>query len=258
MANDECSICGAEEIELFDAISNNEIVRVCLRCAKRENFPLIGKPTQEQIKRADTPYSVYERMSRAAGLNPQEHRLKFRQDSRIETPSPSFIPPNKESIALVDNFHWHIQQARRFKKISHKQLADALAETEETIKLAEEGKLPYDNEKARKLISKFEQYLGIKLRKDARGEAKDFKDFKNTEPKSTREIIEVYEIKDEIKKSDTRESREIENKGIRERREFSFDKIKDMKIEDLKKVNNTSEENEEIDEEEFSEEYFGE
>ena len=63
---------------------------------------------------------------------------------------------------LVENFHWVIQQGRRMKKVSPKQLAEQIAEPEILIASAEKGKLPKDYDK---LVSKLEQFLGVQIRK---------------------------------------------------------------------------------------------
>jgi len=60
----------------------------------------------------------------------------------------------------VDNFHWILQTERRRKGFTAKQLADALKESEEAIKLLEKGIIP---SKSLDLIRSLEQFLNIKL-----------------------------------------------------------------------------------------------
>ncbi len=61
---------------------------------------------------------------------------------------------------LVNNFHWIIMRARRSKHITREQLAEAIAEPEKAIIMAERGILPEDYYK---FLTKIENYLSIKL-----------------------------------------------------------------------------------------------
>lgn len=83
---------------------------------------------------------------------------------------------------LIDNFHWHIQHGRRLKKVSQKQLAEMIAEKEETIVSAEKGSLPEDYNK---LVSKLEQFLNIKIKKK-----EDKPEIKNSLNEEDNSIIE--------------------------------------------------------------------
>lgn len=160
--NDEkCSVCGtaSSQIELVDAIDGHEIIKVCNRCAEKSQFPIIRRPTQEQINRSNRFYGVRERLM----VNRPE--LKTKKETPEEKELKRIISENAKMQKyedLVDNFHWHIQQGRRMKKISQKQLAEMIAEPEAVINMAELGKLPEDYSR---LITKFEQYLKVKLKK---------------------------------------------------------------------------------------------
>lgn len=155
-----CEICG-EENRLFEAVTSEGVKFVCRRCLRTNNFPLITKADLEQIK-SETMYYV----------NKFHEEIKSLDKKNIDPETEKF---NKElgSIVsqklkkgvysdLVDNFHWHLQQGRRHKKISQKQLADAIAESEILVAGAERGELSDDYDK---LISKLEQFLGITIRK---------------------------------------------------------------------------------------------
>jgi transcriptional regulator with XRE-family HTH domain len=56
---------------------------------------------------------------------------------------------------------------RKKRKINRRQLADAIGESEITIKMIENKEMPDD---ASRIISKIEQYLGIKLKQGDRGD----------------------------------------------------------------------------------------
>lgn len=175
----ECYRCGklGTEVRLFDAISKDGVVQICEDCSRQDNIPVIRRPTTFQLKAAETPSTVYERLSRMTGLNPTEHMEKFsnfrpkRKDLpvREDVSMRQLVEKNykeKGKMApradLVDNFHWVIQRARRFKKITQDQLAREIGESEAVIIMAERGVLPEDDYR---LINKLEGYLGIKLLK---------------------------------------------------------------------------------------------
>ena len=81
---DECFRCqkNEEEAVLLDAIHDAEIVKICESCAKIENLPIIRKPSDSQLKSAERPYSVYERMAKAAGLNDKAKDAARKQEEK--------------------------------------------------------------------------------------------------------------------------------------------------------------------------------
>jgi ribosome-binding protein aMBF1 (putative translation factor) len=175
----ECYRCGASgsDVRLYDAISNEGVVQICEDCSMVDTVPVIRKPTTFQLKTAETPSTVYERLSNMAKLNPVEHRDKFAQKypqirelpKKQETSMRALVDakykPTQKSIPraeLVENFHWNVQRARRFKKISPAQLAKEIGESEGAILMIERGVLPEDDFR---LINKLESYLNMKLLK---------------------------------------------------------------------------------------------
>ena len=166
---DECFICGVseEKTRLFDAISDEGIAKICEKCAINEGIPLIKKPTTFQIKESERPKgSVYERMKRVSGFREREEKdiRKFSIERKdvslrelVDRNYKKNIPELKPRTDLVDNFHWAIMTGRRRKKLSQKQLAEQIGESEDAIKMAEHGILPEDD----KLIKKFEAFLEI-------------------------------------------------------------------------------------------------
>lgn len=160
----KCVICGAENVELVDAVGHEEIISICMECAEKERLPIIHKATNEEISNIQRFY-----LSKGQEIQEKEQESvnqliakKSEEDKELE----KIIRKNIKAgdyPELIDNFHWYIQQARRMKKISPKQLADSIAEPEVIIELAEDGKLP---ENHNQLINKLEQYLRIKIKKE--------------------------------------------------------------------------------------------
>ncbi len=170
----ECSNCGisGDKARLFDVISKKGIIQICERCSFNENIPIIRKPTTFQLRESERRSTVYERLSRAAGVNKEEKNI-YEKDKELikkqETTLKEIVDKNylervkKEARPrpdLVDNFHWVIMRARRSKKLTQAQFAKEIYESEAAIKMAEQGVLPEDDNK---FISKIESYLGIKL-----------------------------------------------------------------------------------------------
>ena len=116
----ECYKCGisGERVKLFDAITREGIVKVCEKCSRSEDNPVIRRPTQFQLKEIERKPTVYERLSRAAGINPSEKRVE-KSDFLVseEANLKKIVDKNyaekiiKDSKKiprpeLVDNFHW--------------------------------------------------------------------------------------------------------------------------------------------------------
>lgn len=84
MEYQKCSMCGRTEIEseIYDAIEGDEIQKVCKFCADVNDIVVIKRPTTEQLKEADRPLTVLERLSRAAGIKFDAEEMKARDESR--------------------------------------------------------------------------------------------------------------------------------------------------------------------------------
>lgn len=170
----ECSRCGTsgEKTIFFDVIDNGGIIKVCERCAREINLPIVGRPSNYQLKEAERHQTVYERMVRMTkvdprkrnkGLNEQDMKLRRivekNHKEKITTGSTT-----RENNNLVRNFHWEIMMARRKKKISQEQLANIIQEPELSIKMIEKGIVPKDYHK---LVNKLESYFKISLLKSS-------------------------------------------------------------------------------------------
>ncbi len=154
----DCPLCGLNS-KLVEAIGESEIVEVCERCAIKNSFPVINKPSIDQIRKESRFYSPNTNsiVKSVRKIDPETEKVNHELKSIVAT-----HVKKGDYNDLVDNFHWNIQQGRRLKKLSQKQLGEHIAEPEIIIAMAEKGELP---ENYQKVITKLEQYLGIKLNK---------------------------------------------------------------------------------------------
>ncbi|MBM3233709.1 hypothetical protein FJZ19_01305 [Candidatus Pacearchaeota archaeon] len=178
-----CSRClrSEKEVKLLDAVSGNDIIKICEECSFLENIPIIRKPTSFQLKAAEKPYTVYERLARMSGVK----REKNQQRQQFHEAKPSLTLDNIRKpkdysqilqgkfdearkanipIDLIDNFNWHIKMARRNSKISLIQLAMKIGEDESVLRRIEDGFVPDD---ASRIIGKIEQFFGLRLKKSS-------------------------------------------------------------------------------------------
>lgn len=166
MANEKCARCdvSGEKVMLYDAIYEGKSGVICERCAIIENIPVIKRPDVKQLKNSEKSIDVYDRMKRMSGykgIKDEDVNLKKQRLIEIEK-NPNLQMPEKEKLNLIEHFHWEIMKNRRRKGLSHKQLAEAISESEIALEMVEKGKLPGD---AEVLIKKLEQFFQIRLRK---------------------------------------------------------------------------------------------
>jgi len=165
---EECFNCGAliNRVRLFDAISDEGLIKICEKCSREEHIPIIRRPTTFQLKEAERKQTFYERASLSLNKpferetpekKEQEVTLREIVDRNYERRMPKKVGPRPE---MIDNFHWIVMRARRMKKLTQAQLAKQIAESEAAIKMAEQGILPEDDHR---LVNKLENYLGIKI-----------------------------------------------------------------------------------------------
>ncbi len=174
---------------MVEAIEDGKIVKVTEEYARREGLLVIKRP---ELKPS---------FSKSNKIEPRSGMLKFELYRR-----PLRKVQNNVVSDLVENFHWIISQKRKQTGISRKQFAQALGESEDTIKFLENGILTIDDFI---LINKVQSYLGINLRKDGR----DFN-------KPIREMI-----RDPVKEKEILE--EVSAKMKDSRKELPFDKSED-------------------------------
>ena len=171
-----CSFCGTsgQKTRLFDAISPKGIVKICELCSKKEDIPILRRPTTFQLKEAERKSEVYKILSSARGYR---ESLKKIQEKETEKQNTNLIlkqiadqnykkfisSEQKPRLDLVENFQWVILRARKFRKLTTEQLAREISESEAAIKMVERGILPEDDYR---LINKLESFLGITLVKN--------------------------------------------------------------------------------------------
>lgn len=141
-----------------EAIEEGKIVKVTEEYAKREGLLVIRKQNDTttydytpEKKETFTRKNEDKRLRKDFTLNKMRKPLNYYKNNIIND--------------LVDNFHWEIIKARKIKNVTRKQVAQALNENEETIKMIENGILPDDNYI---LVNKIQSYFGINLRKDGK------------------------------------------------------------------------------------------
>ncbi len=172
----ECSKCGRGYGKFSDVITGEGIVKLCSSCLNSEDAFVVKKPTEDQIQGENKDTSLYNRLSRNRGIDPQEHKknifgsvhkekLKEQEVNLrdlIDKKFDSFVKEKKlqKREDLVDNFHWILMRARRNKKMSVIELAKEIGESEKIIKMAEQGVLP---EGDIRIVQKLETILGINL-----------------------------------------------------------------------------------------------
>lgn len=186
---EECIKCSRNQnqVKLLDAIYDNEIVKICEECVLVENLPIIRKPTSHQLEAIEKPYSVRQRLVRMAGVKLKgDVQESVRNDVRAQAgfcevkgitldrirPAKDYssnfrqrqdaAKKSNQPVDLVDNWNWHIQMARRNRKITLGQLSNLIGESELALKIIEQGNLPDD---ALRIVVKLEQFFKISLRK---------------------------------------------------------------------------------------------
>ncbi len=165
----ECEICGVSgsRIRLLDAVSTQGVIKVCEKCSREEGMPLLKRPTTFQLKEAEREQGTYVKGVREFSNIPKKNEEKEEtEESLMELVNRNYESKHegevKPRLDLEDNFHWIIMRTRRLKKLTQKDLAKELSESEAAIKMAEQGILPEDDYR---LVNKLESFLGIRLRK---------------------------------------------------------------------------------------------
>lgn len=179
----KCGVSGDKE-ELFPAISDKGIVKVCKKCATREGWPIIKRPADLYPKKVpvsvpisrDMPVkmgrdskTMFDRLTRISGVvmsekKPEDPRVMKQNQILREMANRNFeskiIKETGDSSDLIDNFNWAIMRARRAMHLSQQQLAEAIGESEAAIRRAEQGLLSGNGIP---LIRKIENQLRIHL-----------------------------------------------------------------------------------------------
>ena len=161
----KCTICkrSSDDVKLFEGILNFEMVNICDECAEAEGVPVIRKPSESQLNKADKRYSVRERMERLSG----RHETTEISDDQVATQgnlAKLRVPQKKETHEdVLDNYYWTLNIARRRKKLSINQLAELIKIEASILTAIEKGTIPKDFGEH---FLKLESFLGIKLLKN--------------------------------------------------------------------------------------------
>ena len=184
---EKCDRCerGEDKVKLIDAIQRNEVIKLCEECAVFETMPIIRKPNASQLDFSHKPYSVRERLSKMAGIENKEkkeqeniskiarevftRKIDKEKERNFEASIRAARNRNKP-LNLVENYNWKILMGRKQRKITRSQLAKAIGESEESVRLIETKEFPDD---ALRIIEKVEQYFGIKLRKEQENQTRE-------------------------------------------------------------------------------------
>jgi len=229
-----CVVCkkGCQEVELYNGILEDGMVMVCETCADEEKIPIIKKPSESQLNKADERHSVRERMERMSGVrDPTE--ISPDQTVVQGTIAKLRAPPKKENHPdILDNYYWTLNIARRRKKMTTSQLAEKTQIEPQVIRAIERGRIP---ENFKETFLKLESFLGIKLLKNHVAKVT-----------FTRTKDEEQEILNEVKRRmDLPELPEIKKPKKAEDIDFSHrENLEDVTLNDLIEIKRKREERE--------------
>ncbi len=216
----ECFKCGvsSEKTQLRDVISNEGIVKICRMCSIEESLPFVRDQAENNEKEFGTRKTVQDRLESISGvklkkivprnivLDNQEFGLRKIVDRNFAERVPK-TRGNRDD--MVRNFHWVIMRARRSKKLSQKQLADAIVEPEKVVRSAELGIL---HETDYTLVKKLEGYLGIKILTKEVDEKKSVISVNKLElTKNSSKVLTIADL-NEIKRREIKEKLEQKHK----------------------------------------------
>ena len=164
----ECFFCENDDA-VFGAVANGEIVNICQECSLKENIPIVKRPTSFQLIEAERRYPTFkERAEQRRKKIETENSKRWNIDKQKvnlrdiinKNYKPTISAKENPDLGLIDNFHWIIMRARRKRHLTHKQVAEAIQESEATVEMLEKGQLPQDYPK---LINKIEHFFGINI-----------------------------------------------------------------------------------------------
>ncbi len=131
--------------DLVDVIEEGKIVRVPESYAKKEGLPILRK-------------TIIKKQPIKKRKDEEEARITF-EDLR----KPLNWKKSQVVAELVENFHWLITKKRKECNLTRRQLAKAIEESENNIKLIENGILPRNDFV---ILNKIQSVLNINLRRD--------------------------------------------------------------------------------------------
>ena len=164
----KCEIPEAKAL-LFDVVLPDGIYKICRKCSYKEDLPIITKPNlSNELEKRPT---VYERLSKLSGfdakkkseneeLKKEEAKLKEVVNRKFRRTVVTVDLRTNLRDELIDNFHWIVMRVRRGKHLTQKQVAEAIRESEISIRMLERGIVNDAN-----IIKKIEEFLSIRIRK---------------------------------------------------------------------------------------------
>lgn len=182
-----CFKCGvsSEKAELYDAISERGIIKVCEKCSFQEHIPLLRKPAKKpfipskpilpkdiSVRMGRDSKTMFDRLSRLSGVQMPDKKpenIEIAKQNRMlgDVANRNFreklMREKGDTSDLIEDFKWVLMRIRRNRHISTNQLAEAIGEPEAAIRMAEQGVLPKN---AVPFIRKIENYLNIRLLKE--------------------------------------------------------------------------------------------
>jgi ribosome-binding protein aMBF1 (putative translation factor) len=227
-----CAICKqtSDEVKLFEGVFKAEMINICKECAESEGIPIIQKPSESQLDKADERYTVRERMEIISGMR---NTTEISEDQTITQGNLAKlkVPPKKQYHEdVLDNYYWTLNIARRRKKLTINQLANQTQIPTETIQAIEKGKIPEDFET---IFPKLELFLDVKLLKNHKKEVH----FLHPTKEETDEILRQVKEKMDLPKLEKPKSKEKTLEQKKEQLEkLSKGEIDFSKREDLSSV----------------------
>lgn len=194
-----CAICkkSSDETKLFEGISKAGMINICNECSESEGIPIIKKPSESQLNKADERFSVRERMERMSGRHETTEISKDQIVTQGNLAKLRMPAPKQHHKDVMDNYYWTLNIARRRKKFSISQLAEKMRVAPQLIQSIEKGKLP---ENFTELFLKLEAFLRIKLLKNHKTKINFIrtKDEEQEILKNVRKKMGSIEIEDDI------------------------------------------------------------
>lgn len=159
-----CTICKktSDETTLYPGILASEMVNICEECAEDQKIPIIKKPSQSQLTRADKTYSVRERLDRMSGRRDTTEISRDQMTTQGNLAKLRMPKPKQSHPEVLDNYYWELNMARRRAKMTLSQLASKINTTSSVIQEIERGVIP---ENFKEIFLKLEALMGIKLLK---------------------------------------------------------------------------------------------
>ncbi|MDO8509024.1 MAG: hypothetical protein Q7S27_05055 [Nanoarchaeota archaeon] len=131
--------------DLVDVIEEGKIVRVKESYAKSEGLAIIRRP-------------IIKRPNKKKDDENQEERIYF-EDLR----KPLQWKKNQVIAELIENFQWQVTRKRKELGLTRRQVALSIGESENNLKLVENGLLPKNDFV---IVNKLQKFFNINLRKD--------------------------------------------------------------------------------------------